>query len=167
MQYSKDFTNINSIDKSIIPDNLQSQLGLGLIDNKIMNYYNPKINSDINMFSNTTFFDNTNNDLTKNRFSNENNAENKYLIEYANKISHQNKMKIPSFPNQFSSSPMNSNKNFLGKDISSERAILNIPNSGNFKEIPTDTLNMNFLESRKTESVNKNLNDYADGNKLF
>jgi len=167
MQYSKDFTNVNSIDKNLIPDNLQSQLGSGLIDNKILNYYDPKISSDINMFSNSTYIDGINNDLFKSQLNNENNAEQKYLIEYANKISHKNKMKIPNFSNQFSSSLINSKKNFSGKEASGERAILNIPNSGNFKEIPTDTLNLNFLESRKTESLKKNLNDYADGNKLY
>jgi hypothetical protein len=156
MQYSNDFTNIKSLDNNKIPNNLQNKLSAGLIDNKIFNFNNLNPSFDINSIRNLTSFQNLNNDI----YNQLNNGdEQKFLIEYANKISGQSKTQDPKLPNEY----------FLPNFPNNENNQKIINNSGEEKNSQEENFetqtNLNFIE-KKSESPIKNTKELTSG-KLF
>ena len=154
MQYSKDFTNINSLENKIIPNNIQSKLGTGLIDNKMLNIYNHNPAFEMSSITNSTAFESMNKDIY-NQINN--GVEQRFLIEYANKLSHENKIENPKFPNQYFSSGFaigDNNQKIINNPYESDKSKANL-------EAP---LNMNFIEKNSAESPIKNIKDLSSGN---
>lgn len=153
MQYSKDFTNINSLENNIIPNNFQSKLGSGLIDSKMFNFYNQNPALDVNSIANSTAFENMNKDIY-NQINN--GVEQKFLIEYANKLSHESKIESPKFVNDFfpRNLPVADNKQQnINKAYGSEnpKGSLDLP------------VNLNLIEKNSDESPIKNMKDLTSG----
>ncbi len=152
MQYSKDFTNINSIKNNIIPNNLQGKLGAGLIDSKILNIYNQNPGFEFNSITNSTEFQNMNNDIY-NQINN--GVEQKFLIEYANKLSHESTIDSPNFSNRYL--PPN-----LPLSYNNQKTIDRTDESDISKSDTGAPFSLNFVE--KNSSPIKKIKDLTSGN---
>lgn len=154
MQYSKDFTNINSLDKNIIPDGLQNKLSSGLIDRNILNNYNQNPVLDILSIANSTAYQGLNKDIYEQI---NNGVEQKFLIEYANKLSHESKIENPKYTNQYFDPSFVNNENRLkfSKNPSG------IDHADSNLDAPFD---MKFLEKKSSDSPIKGIKDFTSGN---
>ncbi len=155
MQYSKEFTPVDLIENNNISKNSYNRLASALVDNRMINYLNQNINSDVNLITNATLFDNFN----KNIYQQLNNLdEKKYISD-----------NFPNIQNGINNNKNNQVNYFVNfktdeKPNLDNDKLRNNYNNNILKKNSYEGMNINYLEKNSLNNNQiKNFKEIASG----